>query len=79
MVSRTPLKRNRLERLAPGAHKRAGADLEAMLYNELIEYAEKMDVDLTWIIRRALSHFVEENREKLRNNPTQLALDLGLR
>lgn len=69
----------RKARLKEGQRKRVGADVEAHLYNELLDYSEKMDVDLTWIVRRALDQFTSEYREKLKNNPTQLALDLGLR
>ncbi len=59
-----------------GSKRHAGAMVEAELYNHLILYADSMDVDLSWIVRRAFEEFVQNHQEALELNPLQLALDL---
>jgi hypothetical protein len=79
MVSAPSKSVERRVRLTEGQTKRVGADVDAQIYNELLDYSEKMEVHLSWIVRRALDQFTADYREKLLANPTQLALDLGLR
>jgi hypothetical protein len=65
--------------IAAGTEKRAGALLDADLYNGIVEYAAKMEVDLAWIVREAFREFIIRHKSALKANPKQLALDLKLR
>ena len=60
-----------------GQNKHAGAVLGAPLYNRVVEYAQLMEVDLSWVIRIALEEFVHRHDLDLRENPKQLTLNLG--
>jgi hypothetical protein len=65
--------------IASSATKRAGALLDADRYNQLIDFAAKMEVDVAWVIRQALDEFFRHHSAELENNPKQLALDLKIR
>lgn len=75
---RSVLPKARLSTIDPGMTQRAGAVLDAELYNRLVDYASKMDVDMAWLIRHALRDFVQRHEAQLEKNPTQLALNLTL-
>lgn len=59
-----------------GEKRHAGAMVGADLYNSLILYADCMDVDLSWVVRRAFEEFIVNHQEALARDPLQLALDL---
>lgn len=75
----TGKKKRELAKAPLGTERRAGALLDAELYNMLVEFALRMDVDLSWVVRHAFREFAQRHSAQLEADPQQLAFDLGFR
>lgn len=67
------------DHIREGATKRAGALLDSRRYNSLIDFASRMEVDVSWVIRQALDEFFRQHEQELLKDPLQLVFDLKLR
>lgn len=69
--------KKRLSKIEAGRQQKVGANLDASLYNELIDFGDAIDRDMSWFVRVSLKKFVEDHREALGKDPVQLSLDLS--
>jgi hypothetical protein len=70
-------RKKRGSRVELGSEQRVGANIDAVLYNELLNMKEVLGVEFSWIVRAALGEFVARNLEAVRDNPVQFVLELN--